>query len=136
MLYYSKRYNKRKVNLIFLLLVVFAVLIRCGDVGSISPTDVVTITDVNAAITEKDLAAGIHKTNNFVPPVQMSHEKHEAQGIKCVLCHHKHKNDDRIKQCAACHKGDKGRDLMHNFCIECHMKAAKGPSQCQQCHKY
>ncbi|MCX7677598.1 MAG: cytochrome c family protein [Spirochaetes bacterium] len=109
---------------------------QCNDAGGSSPTDVVTITDVNSAINEKDIAAGVHKTNNFVPSVKMSHEKHEAQGIKCVQCHHKEKNDDRIKQCAACHKGDKGRDLMHNFCVDCHMKASQGPTQCQQCHQY
>lgn len=111
-------------------------LFRCDQAPGASPTDVVTITDVNSAITEKDVASGVQKTNNFVPPVKMSHEKHEAAGMKCVQCHHKQKNDDRIKQCAACHKGDRGRDLMHNFCVDCHAKSAKGPSQCQQCHQY
>ncbi len=111
-------------------------LLRCNDAGGISPTDVVTITDVNSAITEKDVGAGVQKTNNFLPQVKMSHEKHEAQGMKCVQCHHRQKNDDRIKQCAACHKGEGGRDIMHNFCVECHVKASQGPSQCQQCHQY
>ncbi len=99
------------------------------------PADVVTITDINKFITATDVAAGIQKTNNYVDPVRMSHSVHEESGILCVICHHKHSNDDRIKQCAYCHKGKEGDVIMHNFCITCHVEKKKGPALCQDCHK-
>jgi len=100
-----------------------------------SPTDVVTITDINKYISETDLAAGIKKTSNYVTPVKISHSVHEKSGISCITCHHKHSNDDRIKQCAFCHKGNEGDVIMHNFCITCHVERKKGPALCQDCHK-
>lgn len=102
-----------------------------------SPTDVVTITDINKFITEADLKAGVKRTNNYVSSVLFSHSKHEAKRIECKLCHHKVNNDDRIKQCAVCHKGKSGDTTMHDFCIGCHMKdkSSKAPTMCQDCHK-
>jgi hypothetical protein len=99
-----------------------------------SPTDVVTITDINKFITDDDLEAGVVKTNNFVSAVKMSHWKHEKKGVQCELCHHKKRNDDRIKQCAVCHKGKAGDETMHNLCINCHVAKKEGPSMCQDCH--
>lgn len=99
-----------------------------------SPTDVVTITDINKFITDDDLKAGVVKTNNYVSPVQMSHWEHEKKGVRCETCHHKKGNDGRIKQCAACHKGKAGDETMHNLCINCHVAKKEGPSMCQDCH--
>ena len=112
--------------------------LSCDGTTSIhqQSTDVVSITDINAKITEADVAAGIQRTNNFVGSVTMSHVKHEGARIQCELCHHKKKNDDRIKQCAACHKGAAGRDAMHNFCITCHSNGGEGPVMCQDCHRF
>ena len=99
-----------------------------------SPTDVVAITDINKFITGDDLKAGVVKTNNYVSAVKMSHWKHEKKGVHCEVCHHKKGNDDRIKQCAACHKGKAGDETMHNLCINCHVSKKEGPSMCQDCH--
>jgi hypothetical protein len=100
-----------------------------------SPTDVVKITDINAFISKEDLAAGTVKTNGYVAPVMMPHQKHEDAGIQCTTCHHKFFNDDRIKQCAYCHKGKKGDETLHALCINCHLEKKKGPTMCQDCHK-
>ncbi len=115
-----------------------AAFLSCDGTASVNPrkTDVVTITDINSAITDADVAAGVQRTNNFVGAVKMSHVKHEEARLQCEFCHHKNQNDDRIKQCAACHKGAAGRDLMHNFCIECHGKGGVGPVMCQDCHRF
>jgi len=99
-----------------------------------SPTDVVTIGDINKHITQSDLGAGIQKTNGVIASVKMSHKAHEQAGVQCIVCHHKKGNDDRIKECAQCHKGSQGEKLMHDFCIACHVEKAKGPSMCQDCH--
>lgn len=99
-----------------------------------SPTDVVTVTNINTFITEKDKAAGITATLNAMDAVLMPHSKHENAGIKCVICHHKEGNDDRIKQCAACHKGARGEDTIHGLCINCHAQTKKGPVLCNECH--
>lgn len=99
-----------------------------------SPTDVVTIKKSNQYITDADIKAGIKKTNGFMPAVKLSHTKHEANVKDCFTCHHKKGNNDRIKQCAQCHKGDKGKDVMHKFCIDCHAEKNKGPVMCQDCH--
>ncbi len=99
-----------------------------------SPTDVVTVTDVNKFISEKDKQSGISATMNAMDPVPMSHKIHEDAGIKCVVCHHKVGNDDRIKQCAECHKGAKGEDTIHSLCINCHAQSKKGPVLCNECH--
>ncbi len=99
-----------------------------------SPTDVVTVTDINKFITDEDIKAGVVKTNNYVSAVKMSHWKHEREGVQCTVCHHKNGNDDRIKQCAACHKGKTGDETMHNLCINCHVEKKEGPTMCQDCH--
>jgi len=99
------------------------------------PTDVVTISDINAFITDADMKAGVKKTNNFLSQVSMSHRKHEDRGVQCFTCHHKKGNDDRIKQCAPCHKGEAGSDVVHDLCITCHVEKNLGPVQCQDCHK-
>ena len=134
----KKRKSYCKAALLLCAVFSAVLFLSCDGTTSINPqkTDVVTITDINSRITDADAKAGVLKTNNFVGSVKMSHVKHEGAGMKCVQCHHKVANDDRAKQCAACHKGDKGRDLMHNFCIDCHSKSGKGPVMCQNCHQY
>jgi hypothetical protein len=118
---------------------VFAYCACSGPIEAINPssTDVVTITDINKFITDADIKAGVKRTNNYVSPVRMSHQKHESRKIECKLCHHKNGNDDRIKQCAACHKGKAGDTTMHEFCIGCHVKdkSKEAPTMCQDCHK-
>jgi hypothetical protein len=100
-----------------------------------SPTDVVTITDINKFIADADVKAGVRKTPNYVSSVQMSHIRHEKEGVQCATCHHKNGNDDRIKQCAYCHKGAAADETMHSLCINCHVEKKKGPAMCQDCHK-
>ena len=111
--------------------------LSCGDfTSSVNPyhNDVVTVSDVNAKVTDADLKAGIVKVKESVASVKMSHRAHEDHGVACKDCHHKVKNDDRIKQCAQCHKGAKGRDVMHQACISCHLTQKAGPTMCQECH--
>ena len=132
----DRRVNYRRMIICILaILPLLAVACKGGTTGiNPSPTDVVTITDVNAFISEGDLKAGVKKTNNEVPPVIFSHSIHEKAGLQCVTCHHKEGNDERIKQCAMCHKGTAGDETMHNLCINCHLERKAGPAQCQDCH--
>jgi len=97
--------------------------------------DIVTITDVNAFVTQDDLKNGITRTEDLATPVKMSHQKHERAGVQCIVCHHKKGNDDRIKQCAQCHRGEAGLDTMHAMCIGCHEEKQQGPQDCAQCHQ-
>ncbi|HSV96170.1 MAG TPA: cytochrome c3 family protein [Spirochaetota bacterium] len=99
-----------------------------------SPTDVYIINSVNKFVTDSDLKAGVVKTRDLVSDVKISHLKHQKAGVDCFTCHHKKGNDDRIKVCAQCHKGSRGEDEIHDFCIGCHAVKAKGPTMCQDCH--
>ncbi|MBN1532091.1 MAG: cytochrome c3 family protein [Spirochaetes bacterium] len=114
------------------------VLFSCGDfVATVNPyhNDVVKVTDVNSLVTDADIAAGVVKSTGDVTPVMMSHRIHENHNVACKDCHHKNKNDDRIKQCAKCHKGTLGRDVMHTACMRCHLTRKEGPTMCQECHE-
>ena len=70
-------------------------------------------------------------------PVKFNHDKHEAKKVKCVVCHHKINNDDRIKICAGdnCHAGKGAVETIHKFCINCHKSNLKiAPTECAACH--
>jgi multisubunit Na+/H+ antiporter MnhC subunit len=113
------------------------VLLSCGDFTSqVNPPvdDPLIVTDVNKFVTDKDKASGVFRTNDQVSPVPMSHQVHEDAKVACAKCHHKKGNDDRIKQCAQCHKGNQGRDVMHEACITCHLTRKQGPVRCEECH--
>lgn len=129
--------SKIRVLVIYLSMLIILGFVSCSE-GTTninpSPTDVVFVKDVNAFITQNDRMSGIEATMNEMDPVAMPHNKHEKAGIKCVICHHKEGNDDRIKQCAVCHKGAAGEDTIHNLCINCHAQAKEGPTLCNQCH--
>jgi len=115
--------------LLFPALVLFSISCESRQPG---PTDLVLITYINDYAEEKTA-----KNMKFV---QLPHVKHEKAGMKCIACHHKTYNDDRIKVCAQCHIGEDGENLMHNFCIGCHEKrvkdSKKAPVDCEQCHNY
>lgn len=95
-----------------------------------SPTDKVTMTKVTKYA---KMADGVTPMKSEVGQVVFSHKTHEAQGLDCASCHHKANNDDRIKKCAVCHIGNKGFDVMHGKCLDCHI-AEGGPEKCKQCH--
>jgi len=73
------------------------------------------------------------RVDNMMTSPNMSHEKHEE--VKCVVCHHKMYNDDRIKICAACHNEKGGEDIIHELCINCHDDKGEGPKECKDCHR-
>lgn len=74
--------------------------------------------------------------NNEMPPVKMSHQKHEDADVKCITCHHKDNNDDRIKVCSKCHMKKGSEDVLHDdLCIGCHEDMKRGPTDCEACHK-
>ena len=99
-----------------------------------SSTDVTIITPVNKFVTKTDMAKGITKTTNSITHVEFSHKVHDRSDIKCIDCHHKKKNDARIKTCSFCHKGLQGTILLHDTCISCHAKKKEGPKDCNGCH--
>ena len=115
---------KGKYFLVILLIGIFAGLpILCKQepqLESTKNTDLVTISKIN-----KDAQLGA---------VTLPHVKHEKAGVKCVVCHHKKNNDDRIKICARCH-GEGADELMHNLCVNCHKEKKKGPTDCTACHR-
>lgn len=107
------------------------ILSACGK--QYSPTDLVAFTNINTFMGEDDLAKGNRKTVAEMPRVRVSHVKHENAGVQCIACHHKKYNDSRIKQCHHCHKGIRGVEDMHKYCITCHQKM-KAPTACAECH--
>ncbi|MBN2161230.1 MAG: cytochrome c3 family protein [Spirochaetes bacterium] len=66
--------------------------------------------------------------------VRFSHKTHEEEGMKCVECHHKNANPERIKKCAVCHTGANGYETMHGLCVDCHIEKKEGPQKCYECH--
>jgi hypothetical protein len=117
---------KSKYLFVSLIIFVFAAfpLIMCKQEPKLEgtrDTNLVTISKVN-----KDAQMGA---------VTMTHVKHEDAGVKCIVCHHKEHNDDRIKICSKCHLGEGADELMHNLCVNCHKEKKKGPTDCTACHK-
>ncbi len=99
--------------------------------GNPKNTDTVTIKKITRYGKQKD---GLSSYKGQVGAVRMSHSVHEHAGMKCVDCHHKENNPERIKECAVCHYGDKGYDTMHGLCLDCHIARKKGPQKCMECH--
>lgn len=95
--------------------------------------DRIIITNFNKFITSADIQNGIKKSSGFYKQhVNFSHLTHEKHA-KCLTCHHRNFNDERIKKCAYCHKGNPGSRTIHDFCIGCHIKQ-DGPQSCSGCH--
>lgn len=95
-------------------------------------TDKVTVTKVTAYGSGKEKRV-LYKGQ--VGAVVFPHAIHEEEaGLNCESCHHKKGNDDRIKQCAVCHNGYAGYDIMHGLCVDCHISRNKGPQECMGCH--
>jgi len=120
------------VLLCFIILVMFA----CDSDpwihrGNPVDTDNVVITKVTAYGVQED---GVSPYKGQVGASIMSHSVHEKQGLACIDCHHKKGNDDRIKQCAKCHNGQAGYEVMHSLCVDCHIDRKKGPEKCMECH--
>ena len=129
-----------KFNDLFLItgcsIIAFALFSACNIDPSITGnkvinTDQVTITKTTKYGKAKD---GVSPLKSKLGAVIMSHTTHKKQGIRCVTCHHKDFNDDRIKKCAVCHTGDDGYKTMHGLCVDCHIAKKNGPQKCKQCH--
>lgn len=99
--------------------------------GNPIDTDNVLIHKITKKGTQKD---GLSSYKGQVGAVKMSHSVHEKAGMKCIDCHHIKNNDARVKECAQCHYGDKGYDVMHGLCVDCHIAKKKGPQKCMECH--
>ncbi len=70
-------------------------------------------------------------------PVKFIHDKHEMKDVKCIRCHHKLNNDERIKICGSvnCHTGAGAEERIHNLCITCHKSNKRiAPVECAGCH--
>lgn len=111
-----------------------AVFIFIIAVTSAMAADTVIIHRVDDFITPADIKSGISPADRDAPRVAMSHKSHEKAGLECIQCHHKENNDTRIYQCAKCHKGNAGMEIMHSACIDCHTKSGSGPADCSGCH--
>lgn len=122
--------NKITIIIIFIISVI---IISCSDDGY-RTTDIVTVSSVNTFITKADIEKKIKRTSAQTTAVTLSHQAHEDSGTKCITCHHKKKNDTRVKKCAFCHKGLKGANHLHKFCIKCHKEKDEGPVSCNECH--
>ncbi|MCU0849090.1 MAG: cytochrome c family protein [Spirochaetes bacterium] len=124
----------RKIYPIIILCAIIALcLTSCGVDPWItgSTTDIVTITKITKYGKQKD---GISPLKSKVGPVKMSHKVHQDHKLNCIDCHHKKGNDERIKTCAVCHKGEEGYEVMHGLCLDCHMAKKIGVEKCKQCH--
>jgi len=129
----KKLFNKFLIRLLFAFIIASFTIAIIGCSSNNSATDIVTITGVNRYYTDADSVRGM-KTLETTIHVKMSHNRHEKSGIKCVTCHHKLNNDERIKKCAYCHKGLAGARLFHTFCAKCHKDKNEGPVRCNECH--
>lgn len=126
------RYN----HIVIALILFFAgfVITACSLdpwVGGKEYPNMVTITKITR---DARTADGSSPMKSAVGAVSFSHKTHEDIGMKCVECHHKKDNPERIKQCASCHKGDNGYETMHGLCVDCHIAKKDGPQRCKECH--
>lgn len=96
------------------------------------------------------LLAGAPDQAEFQTPmgkVTFKHKAHVDRKVECKTCHHK---DEAGKEqaCKTCHqKADTaggapskkiavhGKDNKSGTCLGCHMKDAKAPQKCPDCHK-
>jgi len=128
-------YKLLPLFLIFIVSVIFAVVSCEPDPwkhgGNPIDTNNVVVHKITTKGTQKD---GVSPYKGQVGAVTFPHSVHEHAGLKCVECHHKEDNDDRIKECARCHYGDEGFDIMHGLCLDCHIAKKKGPQKCMECH--
>ncbi len=99
-----------------------------------SRIDTQQISGVNTYIDDEDVRRGIRRSTDTMSLVVMSHKIHEDAGLRCTSCHHKKKNDSRIKTCVRCHKGVSGSRHFHKFCVGCHRRKG-GPVACEGCHQ-
>ncbi|MFO7760410.1 MAG: cytochrome c3 family protein [Thermodesulfobacteriota bacterium] len=89
-------------------------------------------------------------------PVHFNHKSHLDLGLTCGDCHHDAEHqpltaetinamDDKVQlKCDSCHNKDfqkeelqKGKDVFHSSCKDCHSKeinGKKGPTKCSSCH--
>ncbi len=133
-----KKYIRSKTFIIHTLLLLLTAylmfaLTSCSESAENGATDIVTITGVNDYLADSDVSQGL-KTLETTIRVKMSHSIHGDAQVACSTCHHKKKNDERIKKCSYCHQGLDGAKLFHKFCIQCHKNSAKGPVRCNECH--
>lgn len=112
-----------------------AVIILILAVTSAVAVDTVIIHRVDDFITPGDLKKGVAPADRDAPRVPLPHKIHEKAGLECAQCHHKDNNEPRVYQCAKCHKGNAGIDMMHTACVDCHAKNGSGPAECSGCHK-
>jgi cytochrome c553 len=75
------------------------------------PTDLASMTKVVAGDVEKGYMDKVH-------------DSHEG-AVKCVECHHKDENPDRIKKCADCHADDDAKEKAESLCLGCHKGGEK-----------
>jgi hypothetical protein len=115
--------NKQKSVILLIVIAVMAMpFASCGQLAG--PKGEITITKLNKP--------------GDMGPVKFIHDKHETKQVKCIVCHHKVNNDDRIKICGTenCHTGQGAEETIHNLCINCHKeKGKKAPTECDACHK-
>ncbi len=106
--------------------------ISCGDSskGKDKYFDIVTITKPTTGVTDSRGAP----LKDRIGPVNISHKTHKSLGMKCVQCHHKEYNEERLWKCAPCHMGEEGYKKMHGLCVDCHINRKKGPRECYDCH--
>lgn len=139
-----------KKNIIFSVMLILAVIwVSCGIdpwVRNEVSTDIVTITKVSKFTGKKgdyvkdrvDLKKiGLKESplmKSVVGSVKMSHKTHADNGMDCIDCHHKKNNEARIKECAVCHRGNNGFEVLHGKCLDCHVKVKNGIEECKQCH--
>jgi hypothetical protein len=102
--------------------------------GDSISTDTVVVVPVDSFVTAKDTGAFAKKIGWTPGPVEVYHRTFEKAGLTCSTCHHKKNNPNRIKQCARCHKGVAGMDVLHKKCGQCHMERTMDMA-CTACHK-
>ncbi len=126
--------KKTLLTALFLIFMSLSLSVFSSCKDSASSTDLVAITEVNAFVSREEAARGMKKTLETTIRVTMPHQQHEKAGVACVTCHHKKSNDERTKTCSYCHKGLKGAQHLHTFCIGCHRNKNDGPVRCNECH--
>jgi hypothetical protein len=83
----------------------------------------------------------------FYGPVEFTHSDHSDYAEEgCTECHHHQSPAERFKPCGACHdrKPFQGAEKMntpglqgafHRQCLDCHVEAGSGPTECADCHE-
>lgn len=141
----------RKWTNLYIVTIMFLILLLAGSFGMLKADEECVSTGATEQPKGELLLTSPFKMKK--PPMKFNHEKHIADDIACIECHHVYENGknvwhqgDVVQPCCACHKKKTENKVpslekaFHDNCRDCHRDLHKegkesGPyRKCTDCH--